>query len=425
MKIQSYWLDSAPAFAGSDRDSLPSSSDVVIVGAGYTGLSAALALARRGASVTVLEADRVIGQASGRNGGHCSNGLANEYLAVVAQQGREAAAAYYRAYTAAVDTVERVVREEQIDCGFERVGKLKLAAKPGHYEKLTRLHDELRKGVDPDVRLVPRDQLGDEIGSDRFYGGLLQTRSAGLHVGRFGVGLAEAAARRGARIHEHAPVTDVKPRGQGSFRVTSPLGTIEARQLLVATGCSSDHPFGWFRRRLAPVGSFIIATEPLDRGLLDRLFPTRRLYVTSRVIGNYFRTGDDDRLVFGGRARFAMSTPTSDVRSGAILRARMAEYFPELKDVRIDYCWGGLVDVTRDRLPRAGQHDGMYYSMGYSGHGVQMAVHMGQVMAEVMDGRPEANPWRDLAWPAIPGHLGTPWFLPMIGAWFRLQDLLH
>jgi glycine/D-amino acid oxidase-like deaminating enzyme len=120
-----------------------------------------------------------------------------------------------------------------------------------------------------------------------------------------------------------------------------------------------------------------------------------------------------------------MSNPRSDQKSGRILRATLAQMFPELARARIDYCWGGLVDMTADRLPRAGEHDGLFYSMGYSGHGVQMSVLMGQVMADVMAGRTDRNPWRVLAWPQIPGHFGKPWFLPVVGAYYRLQDILH
>jgi len=153
--------------------------------------------------------------------------------------------------------------------------------------------------------------------------------------------------------------------------------------------------------------------------------PTRRSATTTKNIGNYFRLAADNRLIFGGRARFAMSSPTSDVKSGKLLEARMRELFPELRDARIDYCWGGLVDMTADRLPRAGEHDKLFYAMGYSGHGTQMAVHMGQIMARVMSGEASANPLSGLRWPAVPGHFGPPWFLPFVGAYYRLQDWLH
>jgi glycine/D-amino acid oxidase-like deaminating enzyme len=145
----------------------------------------------------------------------------------------------------------------------------------------------------------------------------------------------------------------------------------------------------------------------------------------TRNVGTYFRIAPDDRLLFGGRARFALSSPLSDAKSGRILEQEMHGVFPQLRGLRIDYCWGGVVDMTADRLPRAGEHDGLFFSMGYSGHGTQMSTHMGVVMAEVMSGRPEANIWRDFEWPAIFGHFGPPWFLPFVGAYYRLQDKLH
>jgi glycine/D-amino acid oxidase-like deaminating enzyme len=397
----------------------------VIVGGGLTGLSAALALGRRGASVMVLEAGRIVGEASGRNGGQCNNGLAHDFTGLMQRFGLERARAFYRAYNAAVDTVERIVHDESIECDFQRRGRIKLAAKPAHYEQLVRAHDALLAHVDGDVGLVTPECIRDEVGSDAFYGGLIQATSAQLHPGKFGVGLAEAASRSGARIYESAAVMGLERPSRDAYRITSTRGTVEAAQVLLATGTTSVGPFGWFRRRMAPVGSFIIVTEPLQPALLDRLLPRRRSYVTSKNIGNYFRATPDGRLLFGGRARFAMSNPRSDQKSGHILRTTLAQTFPELRGVGIDYCWGGLVDMTADRLPRAGEHEGMFYAMGYSGHGVQMSVHMGHVMADVMEGRADANPWRQLEWPPIPGHFGKPWFLPVVGAYYRLQDILH
>jgi glycine/D-amino acid oxidase-like deaminating enzyme len=425
MKLESYWLDTAPAFGAGDPGPVAGRADVVVVGGGFTGLSAALALAGRGASVTVLEAGRVIGEASGRNGGHCSSGLAHDFGALSARLGVDKARDFHRAYCAAFHTVAGIVRDEGIACDFAVVGKLKLAAKPEHYDKLARACELLRREGEPDVRMVEPAHIGEEVGSDKFHGGMLQTNSAQMHMGKFGVGLAHAAVRAGAHVFERAPVTRVERIANGAFRVTSWRGVIEARQVLLATGNSRTGPFSHFRRRMISVGSFIVATEPLPAALIQRLLPHRRNYVTSRIIGNYFRLSPDNRLVFGGRARFAMSNPRSDVKSGAVLRAAMDDMFPQLKGIGIDYCWGGLVDMTADRLPRAGEHQGMYFATGYSGHGVQMSVHMGQVMADVMAGKPERNPWRALEWPAITGHFGTPWFLPFVGAYYRFQDWLH
>ncbi len=423
MKLESYWLDTAPPFKAAAQGAVPQRADVVVVGGGFTGLSAALALARRGATVVVLEAGRIAGEASGRNGGHCNTGLAHDYADLSARLGEQRARAYYDAYNDAVRTVDSIVSAEGIDCDFRRCGKLKLAAKPEHYAKLARAYEHLRK-VETDVKLIAPDDIASEVGSEQFYGGLLQPQGAQMHMGKFGVGLAEAAVRAGALVFQDAAVHGIERAG-GAFRVQSARGEIRAGQVFLATGNSSLGPFSHFRRRLVSVGSFIIATEPLPKEVLDRITPTRRNYVTTKNIGNYFRITPDNRLLFGGRARFALSNPKSDAKSGHILRETMTRVFPELAQTGIDYCWGGLVDMTADRLPRAGQHDGMYYSLGYSGHGVQMSVHMGQKMAEVMAGRAESNPWRDLDWPAIPGYHGKAWFLPLVGAYYRLQDMLH
>ena len=421
----SYWLASAPPFTGGAEGGVEGKADVAIIGGGFTGLSAALALAKRGANVVLLEAGQVVGEASGRNGGQCNNGTAHDYGALSAKFGKDTAKAWYRAHCDAVDTVERLAREEGIDCDFNRCGRVKLAAKPAHYDKLVRAHDLLAAEVDSNVRLVPPEQVQDEVGSDAFHGALIQTTSAQLHPARFGVGLAEAAARAGARIYEQAEVTGLDRLPQG-WRVTSSRGTVSADQVLVATGgAPAAAPFGFFRRRIISVGSFVIATEPLDNATIDRLLPGRRNYVTSKNIGNYFRLTPDNRLIFGGRARFAISDPRSDLKSGRILEETMGALFPALKGVGVDHVWGGMVDLTADRLPRAGEQDGLYYSMGYSGHGVQMATHMGQQMARVMSGEPDANPWADLDWPSVPGHFGKPWFLPLVGLWYKWQDVIR
>jgi glycine/D-amino acid oxidase-like deaminating enzyme len=424
MKLDSYWLDTAPACRSVSEGPVEGNVDVAVIGGGFTGLSAALALAKRGASAAVLDAGRMGGGASGRNGGQCNTGVAQDYVALYAQLGAERARGCYRAYASAVETVERLIRDEQIDCDYLASGKLKLAAKPHHLEHLEKTAELIRREVDPDVELIGRDRIRSEVGSDSFYGGLLQKHGGQMHMGKFAVGLANAAARNGARLFENASVTSIEKDG-GAYRIVSARGELRAKQVLIATGPSRHGPFGWYRRRLAPVGSFIVVTEPLPAAELARLLPERRSYTTSRLMHNYFRVTPDARLLFGGRARFTASEQPSDAKSGRILQANLVQMFPSLADARIDYCWGGLVDITADRLPRAGQHDGIYFSMGYSGHGTQMSTHMGQVMADVIGGNAAANPWREFDWPAIPGHTGKPWFLPLVGTYYRIKDVFY
>jgi len=422
MKLISYWLDTSEPFRSATAGPVEGSCDVAVIGGGLTGCSAALALAKKGARVVLLEAETIGHAASGRNGGMCNNGFAQDYGTMSAKLGKEVANKLYRAFDAGVDMVERLVMEEQIDCSFARTGKIKLAAKPEHYDKLARSQELLAANVDPDTEMVSRADLAGEVGSDRFHGGLIFRKGGGMHVGRFVRGLAEAAARRGVEMHERTPMTGLRPVPGGGHHIDTPKGRLHAAQVLLASGTSHTGPLGWIRRRIVPVGAFIIVTEPLRKETLGRLLPRRRMAVDTKNLVNYFRTTPDNRLLFGGRARFAVSNPNSDAKSGAILQAALHEVFPSLRQVRIDYCWGGMVDMTRDRLPRAGERNGIFYSMGYSGHGTQMSTLMGTIMAEVMDGRADLNPWKDFDWPAIPGHVGPPWFLPLVGAYYRLKD---
>ena len=425
MKLHPYWLDSAPPFASGAAGAVEGEADVAVIGGGFTGLSAALALAKKGAKVVVLEAGQVASQGSGRNGGHVNNGLAHSFSSVVARLGLQQACALYAAFDRAVDSVERVVFDEGIGCSFRRSGKLKLAGKAKHFDGLVRDSELIAEHVDPDVAVLSKSAAADEIGSDAFHGGVLHPRSAMMHVGQFGAGLAKAAVKAGAVVFENAAVIAKRRVENDVWNLTTDRGELRADQVLLATGGTTSGPFGWFRRRYVPVGSFIIATQPLEGDLLESVMPARRTATTTRRIGNYFRMSPDNRLIFGGRARFAMSNPQSDAKSGEILRRTMLSMLPQLKDIPIAYCWGGLIDMTADRFPRAGEHDGLFYAMGYSGHGVQMSVHMGQVMADVMDGRAQSNPFRDLSWPAIPGHIGPAWFLPLVGAYHRVLDIIE
>ncbi|MDT0323192.1 NAD(P)/FAD-dependent oxidoreductase [Streptomyces millisiae] len=425
MKSVPYWLDTAPAAPDRTGVALDGRTDVAIVGAGLTGLSAAIHLARKGADVTVLEQDTVGFGASGRNGGMCTTGLAIGFLTAVARYGVPTAKALYLAYNDAIDTVEKLVTEESIDCDFARTGKLNLACKPAHYERLARTHEALAEMIGYQTELIPRSALRSEVGTDHYHGGLADPQGAGLHVGKFVRGLADAAERLGVRILEGTPVTRTRRIAGHRHDVVTPIGTVRADQVLFASGAYTGSSFRWLRNRIVPVGSFIVVTEPLPQELVDELMPTRRMASDTKNILYYFRITPDNRLLFGGRARFAMSGAASDLKSGRILRKGMLTVFPQLAGVRLDYCWGGLVDLSLDQMVHAGEHEGLFYSACYSGHGVQMATHMGRQMADVLGGDPAANSFRGLGFPRVPGHFGPPWFLPFAGAYYRALDVIR
>jgi glycine/D-amino acid oxidase-like deaminating enzyme len=425
MKFVPYWLDTAPQGPDRSGTEVGGQADVAVVGAGLTGLSAALHLARNGANVQVLERETVGWGASGRNGGMATTGLSIGFREAVERYGFDAAATYFHEYDDAIDTVEKLVGDEGIDCDFARSGKLTLASKPAHLESLRKTQDVLAERLGRATQLVSRSQLHSEIGSDYYHGALVDPKGAGLHVGKFVKGLAESAARLGVTIHEKAPVQQVRRLDGTRHDLVTPRGVVRADRVLVATSGYTSRPFRWQQVRIAPVGSFIVVTEPLGKQVCDELMPTRRMASDTKNLLYYFRITPDHRLLFGGRARFAMSNPQSDEKSGRILRDAMVTVFPQLADARVDYCWGGLVDMSLDRMVHAGERDGLFYSMGYSGHGVQMATHMGKQMAEYMNGTLDANPWRDLSFKRIPGHFGPPWFLPFAGGFYKLKDMVR
>jgi glycine/D-amino acid oxidase-like deaminating enzyme len=424
MKFTSYWLDTRPSFNGAATSPLAGRADVVVIGGGFTGLSCALEVARRGGDVVLLEAGEIGGAASGRNGGQCNAGFFHDYASVIKLHGAEVARRLYQSYNAAVDTVEEIVTREKIDCSFRRVGKLKLAVSPRAFEAFKPYVDLINREADPGVYTVPPERIREEIGSDLFHGGVIYPKSAILHVGKFTVGMAEAATKHGARIHPNTPVIGLTHLAGRRYRVSTPKGDIEAGQVVVATGISSQGPLGWFRRRIVPIGSFVIATEPLPQAIVDSVIPKHRTVTVAKGLGHYYRISPDNRIIFGGRAQFAVSSPKVDAKSGEILFKSMQEIHPQLKNVAIDYCWGGMIEVTRDRFARAGEHQGMYFAMGFSGSGVQEASHMGTTLARMLDGDVQVNPYRGLPWPAIPGHFGTPWFLPLVGLWYKAKALV-
>jgi glycine/D-amino acid oxidase-like deaminating enzyme len=410
------WLESIPSTPPEDPATLPSRADVAIIGGGYTGLSAARALAVRGAAVVVLERDLVGAGASGRNGGFVLPGFKPDPLGLVRQHGAERARALFDLSRDAVAGLEALVRQEALGCGYVRSGHLTVAGRVSHLTRLAAVQRTLERWDHPTVLLDRRD-LGQEIGSERYVGGLLDPAGGLIQPAALLAGLAGAARGAGALVRERTEAERLI-RERAGWRVTTPAGDIHAAQVLIASDGHTGALHPALQRRVVPVGSHVIATVPLPPHLARRLLPRGRAVNDTRHLLAYYRLSPDDRLVFGGRVSFAA---TNADRAAVALRRAMITVFPELADTPIEYVWSGSVGFTRSQLPHAGALDGVAFALGYCGHGVALSTHLGAWMGEALAG---ARPFPPLAddFRAIPWYRGKPWFLPAVDVYYRLAD---
>jgi glycine/D-amino acid oxidase-like deaminating enzyme len=397
---------------------LPSRTDIAIVGGGYTGLAAARALARRGIDVTVLERHNIGWGASSRNGGFVLPGFKPEMEELAARLGAERAARMFRLSLEAMRNLATIISEEAIACDFVQSGAVTLAAKPGHLKALEESGRFLREQLGYETELLSGAELQREIGSERYHGGLVDPGACSLQPATYVAGLAQAAERAGARLIEGAEVTRIR-RVSGGFEVRTAQGTLRSREVLAATNGYTPAALARLRRRVIPIGSYQIATNPLDEDVARRLVPRGRVFSDTKNLLYYFRLSPDRRMVFGGRASF---TPASARRSAEILGRGMREVFPELASATVEYAWSGKVAYPIDHLPHAGRMDGIYYAMGYCGHGVALATYIGGRMGEVLAGTGEIPDLGTSRFRAIPFYTGVPWFLPLVGGYYRMKD---
>ncbi len=438
MKQHPFWLDTvAPeslfaqsegtavsAERGPHSHSLPATVDVAVVGAGYTGLAAARHLGQIGASVVVLERGRVGAGASSRNGGQVLTGLKLDPDTLVARFGESKARDLFAIAMESIASLERLIAAEQIDCEYEQAGHVQAASKPSHFDAFRREQDLLARVFGHRVRIVDRANQREELGTDRYFGLLVDERSGSLNPARYVHGLARAAARAGAMIHEHTRVVRMTRSGR-RWTVVTDRGDIDAGDVLVATNGYTDASAPFLQRRFIPIGSYIVATVPLGREVAASLIPKRRMVFDTKHFLYYFRLSADDRLLFGGRAEFSQPTDASVRRAAGVLREGLVGVFPELRGVGIEYAWSGNVAFTRDQMPRAGRIDGLYYAGGYCGHGVAMATYLGTTIARRIAGEPLEHPLFDDRFAPIPLYTGKPWFLPLAGAYYRFRDLVE
>jgi glycine/D-amino acid oxidase-like deaminating enzyme len=422
-----FWLQTVSALAASSLGPLPETVDVAVVGAGFCGLSATLALARRGVQVAVLEAQTLGWGASCRNGGMVLTGLKLDVPVLIRRYGRELVGQMYAASLESIDLVEQIVTGERIDCSFSRCGHLEVAWKQSHFDAYAETATRVKQEFHHELRVISKNDLRGEIGSNIYFGGLVDEASASVNPAQYVTGLARAAQRAGALLFDHSPVTAVVPEvfnGSRRFRITTPRGSLLAKEVVLATGAYTNSATPALRRKVIPIGSYIIATEVLPADLARELSPRNRMIYDSKHFLYYYRLTPDNRMLFGGRAAFFPESETTVRESAELLRRGMITVYPQLRDTKVEFVWGGTLDFTFDVMPHAGKLDGMHYALGFAGHGVAAATWVGAKLAAVISGEPDNNPFTNIPFPNAPIGLrsGQTWALPLAGLYYRLLD---
>jgi glycine/D-amino acid oxidase-like deaminating enzyme len=422
-----YWLETVPERVQGAQGALPEKVDVAIVGGGFCGLSAARVLAKRGASVTLLEAESFGWGASCRNGGMVLTGMKLPVPTLVARYGLEATRRMYAASLESIDFVEQIVKEERIDCSFSRCGHLEVACKPSHFEAFAEVAAKIKRELNHELRIVSKSELRNEIGADIYYGGMVDETSAGLNPAQYVAGLARTAQRAGAALYDHTKVLEVKREsndGRVQFRVSTSGGSLVAREVILATGAYTTSATTALRKKVIPIGSYIIATETLPAELAHELSPRNRMIYDSKHFLYYYRLTPDDRMLFGGRAAFFPESQNTVKKSAELLRQGMIEVYPQLRETKVEFVWGGTLDFTFDVTPHSGRIDGMHFAIGFAGHGVAAATWMGAKLAGVICGEADDNPFSSISFPSAPIGLrsGNTWALPLAGMYYRVLD---
>lgn len=419
MKTYSYWLDTLTNELTVPKTEIPEQTDLAIIGAGITGLTTAIFSAQAGINVTILEKNKAGWGASTRNGGQTLAGLKLSPSALLKKYGVEKARAFYRETLKAIDSLEQFLQENNIDCGFSRAGGLWAACTPGHYQEFVRAQKLLQDIYEHKTELVTANNFQQELATDYYYGGLIDPLSGGLNPARYVQGLIRVALELGVKIIENTEVSAIFQHKKGLAIETS-QGKIKAEKIAVATNGYTPDFLRQLRRRIIPIGSYIIATEQLDEATAQELIVNNRLVFDSKKYLHYFRVYDR-RLIFGGRASFVEVDPFLSAKR---MFPQMQAIFPQLQNSKIEYSWMGYVGFTFDQMPHIGQMGDIYYSMGYCGHGVANAFHFGRNLADLILEKKSDFPFLNLNYPSNPLYYNRAWFLPIVGAWYKVKDIL-
>ncbi len=421
-KLKPYWWEAytpqiLPELA------LPKTVSVVVVGAGYAGLSAARELARNGVEVLVLDSGEPGFGASTRSGGIVSGGanVGKGYLRKPLSE--EEAKPFLNDAADSFSHIENFVAQENVDCGWQKTGEFMGAWSKSHFDGMAKKVVLLNREAQSDCYIVPREKQRAEIGSDYYHGGMVIDRVAHIHPALYFKGLLDKAVAAGVKIASRTEMTSLSQNSDMSWNVSTPRGMIKADNVVIATNGYTGKATPQLQKRVIPLGSYLIATEELPPGMAKALSPRNRSMVDTRRILTYYRLSPDGkRMVFGGRAKFGATDP---METAPLLHNFMTDRFPEMKDVKITHSWTGNVAFTIDELPHMGKMDGLHFALGCNGSGVAMMSYLGhQTARKVLSSSNRICAFDRPEFPTHPLYSGSTWFLPYVGTYFRARDWL-
>lgn len=418
-----YWWEEAPPTPA--EAPLPDEVEVLVVGGGIAGLATALELGRNGVKALVIDREAIGWGASSRNGGALSGAgsLGKVRSDLVETFGATFVAELAAEGEQAFEDFEALVAREGLDCQYVRCGRFVGAHAPKAMDALKRRAEMINATGSEEAFLLPRERVREEIATDRYHGGMLLLRAASVHPGKYVRSLAQAAARAGATLIGGVEYRGTTRQADGSFVVETNRGRLRARHLMMATNGYTGPAAPWHHRRLIPVASYMIASEPIGEDRVRAALPKLRVYGDTKKILYYFRPSPDHtRILFGGRASFF----DNDARRASVrLHRFMVDLIPELAGVRITHGWFGNVAFAFDRMPHVGVHDGIHYAMACNGSGVVAMTHFGRVAAQqIMGGGNSVSAFTRLAFPTRPFYTGNPWFMPLVGTAYQMRDRL-
>jgi len=420
-KTTPYWQDAAPKVELTET-ALPPETDVLVVGAGYTGLNAALQTAAEGLATLVLDAEHPGWGCSLRNGGQLSTSLKPSFSTLTRRYGKELAIRLCQEGQASLDYMHSFSKEDGIEMGLREVGRFHGAHKPHLYARLEKDNAAAHPVWTTDTFMVPKSEIAAELGTDAYHGGIVHPHHCSIDVATYHPSLLKKTLEARAQVRGNCRVLAIERLAAG-FKVLTSWGPVKAGKVILATNGYSGPLSPWHRRRIIPIGSYVIATEELPRETVDRLFPTDRMLSDTRKLVYYYRLSPDrKRVLFGGR----VSLSEADPRNSALkLHRDMTALFPELGTAKISHAWMGFVGYTFDTLMHAGEDDGLYFAGGYCGSGVGMASYLGMRIGQKAAGLESApSAFEQIPFPTRPLYTGTPWFLAPSVLVYRMRDRL-